>query len=114
MSAGSLTSDLMNQPFRPTVAAMLMSKTRVLLVISAALAGCASSQKHAEMVSGGSNVPGSPLVDREKCNERDKHVVTADTNLDKKPDVWKFFRTVDIGGQKTEVLACKQVSTSVF
>ena len=33
----------------------------------------------------------------DKCNDKDKHVVTADTNEDKKPDVWKFFKTVDMG-----------------
>jgi hypothetical protein len=88
---------------------MPTSKIRVLLVLSTALIGCGSTPKHAEMVSDGTNAPASPLVNRDKCNDRDKHVVTADTNEDKKPDVWKFFKTVDIGGQKTEVLSCKQV-----
>jgi len=91
---------------------MLMSKTRMLLVVSTALAGCGSTPKHAEMVNA-SNAPASPLVDREKCNDRDKHVVPADLNGDKKPDVWKYFKTVDIGGQKTEVLACKQVDLNM-
>jgi len=91
---------------------MLMSKSRVLVVVSALSAaglGCASTTKQAEMVSSASNAPASPLVDRDKCNERDKHVITADTDQDKKPDVWKFFKTIDVGGQKTEVLSCKQV-----
>ena len=61
------------------------------------------------MVSTGPNVPPSPLVDRAKCNDKDKHVVTADTDGDKKPDSWKFFKTIDVGGQKTEVITCKQV-----
>ena len=85
------------------------------LVVSAALCavvggplGCGSTPKHAEMVSATANAPASPLVDRDKCNDKDKHVVTADTNQDKKPDVWKFFKTVEIGGQKTEVMTCKQ------
>jgi hypothetical protein len=85
----------------------------VLLVVSAtvslaSLAGCGSTQKNAEMVSS-PNASATPLRDREKCSERDKHVITADTDMDKKPDVWKFFRSVDMGGQKTEVIACKQV-----
>ena len=92
---------------------MLMSKTRVLLVVSTALVGCGSSPKHAEMVSNAPNAPASPLVDREKCNDRDKHVIPADLNGDKKPDVWKYFKTVDMGGQKTEVLACKQVDLNM-
>ena len=111
------SADLMNRAFRPTVAAMPMSKTCMLLVVSVAvplgvvsgLSGCGSTPKKAEMVSQGPNVPPSPLVDRAKCNDKDKHVVTADTDSDKKPDSWKFFKTIDVGGQKTEVITCKQV-----
>ena len=90
------------------------------LVVSAALCavvggplGCGSTPKHAEMVSATANAPASPLVDRDKCNDKDKHVVTADINQDKKPDVWKFFKTVDIGGQKTEVMTCKQTDLNL-
>src|SRR4051794_8761291 len=104
----------MNRSFRPTVAAMLMSKARMSLVVSAALSagvlggplGCGATPKHSEMVSATANAPASPLVARDKCNDKDKHVITADINQDKKPDVWKFFKTVDIGGQKTEVMTC--------
>src|SRR4029079_1641306 len=111
----------MNRPFRPTVAAMLLSKIRVSLVLSAALCGgalggigCGSTPKHAEMANAsGSNASASPLVDRDKCNDKDKHVVTSDINQDKKPDVWKFFKTVDIGGQKTEVMTCKQTDLNL-
>jgi hypothetical protein len=100
---------------------MLISKfqstSRVLLVASAAcsLAGlaCGSTPQHAEMVNSAANAPASPLVDRDKCNDKDKHVVTSDLNGDKKPDVWKFFKTVDVGGQKTEVLSCKQVDLNM-
>jgi hypothetical protein len=97
-----------------------MSKLRVfhlLSLVSAAstlgATGCGSTPQHAEMINGASNAPTSPLVDRDKCNNRDKHVVTADLNGDKKPDVWKFFKTVDLGGQKTEVLSCKQVDLNM-
>ena len=90
------------------------------LVVSAALCavvggplGCGSTPKHAEMVSATANAPASPLVDRDKCNDKDKHVVTADINQDKKPDVWKFFKTVEIGGQKTEVMTCKQTDLNL-
>src|SRR6476620_9319165 len=114
----SVRGDLMNQPIRPTVAAMLMSKIRMSLVVSAALCGatlgCGSTPKHAEMVNAaGSNAQAAPLVDRDKCNDKDKHVVTADINQDKKPDVWKFFKTVDIGGKKTEVMTCKETDLNL-
>src|SRR5580765_8039005 len=84
-------ADLMNRAFRPTVAAMSMSKTLLLAAASASLAtaglACGSTPQHSEMVNSASNAPASPLVDRDKCNDRDKHVITSDTNLDKKPDV---------------------------
>src|SRR5262249_55211050 len=109
--------DLMNRPFRPTVAPMPMSKTRLLALASAALStaglGCATTPQHAEMVSNASNVPAPPLVDRDKCSERDHHVVTSDLNGDKKPDVWKFYKSVDVGGQKTEVISCKEVDLNM-
>ncbi|HEY6476838.1 MAG TPA: hypothetical protein VI456_09680, partial [Polyangia bacterium] len=73
-------------------------------------AACAENPKHAEMATPkGSNVPNAPNVDRSKCDEKGKNVITADTNLDQKPDVWKFYQSVDVGGQKTEVLTCKEV-----
>jgi hypothetical protein len=56
-----------------------------------------------------SNVPAAPSVDRSKCSDKGKQVVTADINLDKKPDVWKFFTTVQQNGQSVSVLTCKQV-----
>ena len=48
---------------------------------------------------------------RWRARDRDKHVVTADINQDKKPDVWKFFKTVDIGGQKTQKTDALYAST---
>ena len=72
--------------------------------------GLRRDAKHAEMVtSPGANVPTPPNVDRTKCDEKGKNVITADTNLDQKADVWKFYQSVDVGGQKTEILTCKEV-----
>jgi hypothetical protein len=72
-----------------------MSKALLLAAASAALStaglGCGSTPQHSEMVNSSSNAPPSPLVDRDKCNDRDKHVITSDTNLDKKPDVWTYY-----------------------
>jgi hypothetical protein len=86
----------------------------LIAVASAGLLGaCADSpQKRDEpaMASlAGSNVPAAPSVDRSKCSDKGKQVVTADTNLDKKPDVWKFFSSVQQNGQNVAILSCKQV-----
>src|SRR5581483_3747212 len=84
-------------------------------VLSLFLGACADSpQRRDEAASmststGNSNVPAPPSVDRSKCSDKGKQIVTADTNLDKKPDVWKFFTTVQQGGQSVSVLSCKQV-----
>src|SRR4051812_34886002 len=58
---------------------------------------------------GGANVPAPPDVDRSKCSDKGKQVVTVDTNQDKKPDVWKFFSATQQGGQTVSILTCKQV-----
>src|ERR1022692_113664 len=88
---------------------MFLPKSWLALLPVAALAACGETPKHAEMVSSGSNGPAGPAVDRSKCSDTGKNVVTADTNQDQKPDVWKYFQTIDMGGQKTDVLTCKQV-----
>ena len=64
----------------------------LVAVVVLGLAACGSTPNHAEMVTAksGTNVPASPAVDRSKCNDKGKHVVTGDTNQDQKPDVWKF------------------------
>src|SRR5262245_36373141 len=80
-------------------------------VLAVPLTGCASSQQPGAMAGPGSdsNVPLPPNVDRSKCSDRGKQVITADTDQDKKPDVWKFFATSNQNGQQVQILACKQV-----
>src|ERR1700690_2092467 len=74
------------------------------------LTACGSTQHPGEMApTTDSNIPSAPDIDRSKCSDKGKEIVTADTNLDKKPDVWKFFATTMVNGQKTQVLTCKQV-----
>jgi antitoxin component YwqK of YwqJK toxin-antitoxin module len=68
--------------------------------------GCGSTQNAAPVTpAASSNVPGAPPVDRTRCKAEGKQVTTADTNLDGKPDVWKYFVP---NGQGAEVLTCKQ------
>src|SRR5205823_3554738 len=94
-----------------------MPMVRALTVMGALgltcfVAGCSETPKRAEMVStapANTSMPAAPNIDRSKCNEAGKNVITADTNLDKKPDVWKYFVSKDVNGQKVEVLTCKQV-----
>jgi hypothetical protein len=66
------------------------------LLAATALAACADSPQRRDEASmasagGASNVPAPPSVDRSKCSDKGKQIVTADTNLDKKPDVWTFY-----------------------
>jgi hypothetical protein len=86
--------------------------TGVLLVTGTCLLGaCASGPEkrdEAAMLPAGSNVPAPPEVDRSKCSDKGKQVITADANQDKKPDVWKFFATTQQDGQTVSVLTCKQ------
>jgi hypothetical protein len=87
----------------------------LLLAGAGLLAACADGPQRrdepAAVAQGaaGSNVAAPPSVDRSKCSDKGKQVVTADINLDKKPDVWKFFTTVQQNGQSVSVLSCKQV-----
>ena len=72
-------------------------------------AGCGSSQSagpQTQANAGGLSEAAGPAVDRSRCQAAGKQVVEADTNLDKKPDVWKYYVP---NGQGAEVLACKQV-----
>src|SRR5450432_3469800 len=81
-----------------------------LFLLAGTLTACGGTPHAGEMAVGGdTNVPAAPQVDRTKCSDKGKEIVTADTNQDKKPDVWKFFQTVNVNGQKVQVLTCKQV-----
>jgi len=107
---GSRSQPLDATAFPTYRSGMFLSKSWLALAPALALAACGGTPKHAEMVSAAdSNAPAGPAVDRSKCSETGKNVVTADTNRDQKPDVWKYFQTIDVGGQKTDVLTCKQV-----
>ena len=55
---------------------------------------------------GASNVQAAPPVDRNRCKSEGKQIVGADTNLDKKPDVWKYYVA---NGSGSQVMTCKQV-----
>jgi hypothetical protein len=73
---------------------------------AAALVGCAG--KADTSVANAGSAAGMQ-VDPTRCDAKGKNVVVADTNQDKKPDVTKMYETRDVAGQKTQILACKQV-----
>src|SRR5882672_3873561 len=82
----------------------------IVLSLTAMLTACGSTQQPGAMTpSGESGASNAPQIDRSKCSDKGKEIVTADTNQDKKPDVWKFFQVSNQGGQKVQVLTCKQV-----
>jgi len=92
------------------LADLRLAAALLFLGSAATLTACGGTPHAGEMTVGGdSNIPNAPQIDRSKCSDRGKEIVTADTNLDKKPDVWKFFQTVNVNGQKVQVLTCKQV-----
>lgn len=103
--------------FGPRVAAMKIRVPALALSLGVAVVGCAGGQKKSTRSGGGalasgggeSNVPEPPPIDRTKCDDKGKQVVTADTNQDQKPDVWKMFSSRDQGGQTVQTLSCKQV-----
>jgi hypothetical protein len=96
--------------FVPRLADLRLAAALLLVSSAATLTACGGTPHAGEMAVGGdSNIPNAPQIDRSKCSDRGKEIVTADTNLDKKPDVWKFFQTVNVNGQKVQVLTCKQV-----
>lgn len=73
--------------------------------------GCGSSQKKgtANASAAGGVDWGMGNLDRSRCKESGKQVVTADTNQDNKPDVWKFYAE----GGESQQLVCKQVDLNL-
>src|SRR5262249_34026911 len=99
-----------------TLIAMLMTSRISSTCLALSLWGCAvlvgCGGKTPEPASLGSlpvSTQGDIKVDRSLCDDKGKQVVEADTNQDKKTDVWKLYLTVQSGGQNAQVLTCKQV-----
>ena len=91
---------------------LLLASAMLVATVAVTVAGCGTTpQGGGPMLpsAADSNVPTPPNVDRSKCDDKGKQVITADTNQDKKPDVWKFFATTTLNGQQVQALSCKQV-----
>lgn len=81
------------------------------LLVGLFAVGCGGSQKTgtANAATGAQVDWGMGNLDRSRCKESGKQVVTADTNQDSKPDVWKFYAE----GSGGQALTCKQVDLNV-
>ena len=66
--------------------------------------GCGSSSSQVQRPEGMTTA-----VDKARCDDSGKEIVTSDTNGDKVPDVIRMYRVQDAGGQKTQILVCRQV-----
>src|SRR5687767_778480 len=78
-----------------------------LLAVGFLAGACGSKQQ--VPVAGGGGLAGGAQIDPTRCNPSGKQVVTADVDGDKKADVTKLYEVREVGGQKTQILTCKQV-----
>jgi hypothetical protein len=49
-----------------------------------------------------------PKVDPTLCDTEGKRVVTSDLDHDKRPDVWRLYKTIEEGETTVEFLSCRQ------
>ncbi|MDZ4697964.1 MAG: hypothetical protein SGI86_22725 [Deltaproteobacteria bacterium] len=90
------------------------SRTSFPKAVAAALPllfACGSSQKKAAESSHEATadlVWGLGSLDRSRCNESGKQIVTGDTDKDNKPDVWKLYVPSKVDGADVQALVCKQ------
>jgi len=80
------------------------------LALTGLSTGCAGKQKKNTGSAGaGSEVDwGLGSLDRSRCSEKGKRVITADVNRDNQPDIWKLYEVVKQDGEEVQILACKQ------
>jgi hypothetical protein len=77
-----------------------MAKCKLLLVsLTALLGACGPASKPTP--AGPSAMKTKSNIDRSRCDEKDKRLVTGDMDRDGKPDIWKLYRGSE--------LTCKQV-----
>jgi hypothetical protein len=83
--------------------------SRGWLIAGLAAATLASGACGTSKSAAGGGAGMTSMVDRARCDDRGKQVVTADTNDDKRPDVIKIYSSVKRGGETAQALMCKQV-----
>jgi hypothetical protein len=115
VNAMDFGADLPVPGFGPSLAGMTanraprhLSSLLIAAVATGTLVGCAGKQQ-GPLVSAGGAAAGGIQIDPTRCDPRGKQVVTADVDGDKKADLTKLYEVREVGGQKTQILACKQV-----
>lgn len=88
----------------------LVSAVLAGVFLAGAAVGCGGTQKKGAAGAGSGGIDwGMGNLDRSRCKESGKQVVTADTNQDSKPDVWKFYAE----GGDSQQMVCKQVDLNL-
>jgi len=77
-----------------------MRRDVVWVACSLFLAACGSAQKPAATTASG---PKASSLDRSRCEEKGKRLVTVDTNRDGKPDVFKLYQGNDLVCRKVDL-----------
>jgi EF hand domain-containing protein len=113
VNAMDLGSDLPLRGFGPSLAGMTANRaprhaSLLLVALAGTALGCGSKQATPVLTAGGA-AAGGIKIDPTRCNPSGKQVVTSDVDGDKKADVTKLYEVREVGGQKTQILACKQV-----
>jgi len=82
----------------------------LFLVVSVAIA-CGGKDKGSteNLMPTDNQNPAAAEIDPTLCNVEGKRVVNFDLNHDDRPDLWKFYMTIEEGGTTLEIQTCKQV-----
>lgn len=88
---------------RATVPSFLHRRFALFLGVALSAVACGGSSAARPKPATGPALAGEP-IDRSRCSDAGKRVVTADANRDKKPDIWRLYAKAGDG----EVLACRQ------
>lgn len=98
---------------RPTHSTFTGNMTYLLLVLGLCVPLGACAGKNPSLGSPGQNLTISQgdfgaRVDRSRCDDRGKQVVSLDANTDGKPDVIKIYEAASANGQAVQQIVCKQ------
>ena len=84
---------------------------RILTMLILVAAACGPAHRPTANPNGTDDTKDAVTYDRARCG-KDQRVVRLTTRDDGKPDIWKFYASVQEAGTKLEVLVCKQVDVN--